>query len=191
MSNLHATLHEQIEEVHIRCDEHRRRIDELTNMEQQSASRAQPLGVVTSSCLASIRALSDRVRDLDKMRFELQSIARQADAILLRTQHQPPDHCAQSDKTPETEKNSSQRATGTSLRSAALRKNSKISQLGDQRSRVGPQHVFPPTTTPTSVTFRPSSRSQPRPTCWPPTRRSTFSLFFRLGRTSSSSGPPW
>lgn len=61
LSELHATLHEQIEEVHLRCDPQQRAHEEAT---ASLSSRAAQLGVVVSSGLASNRSVDEELSQL-------------------------------------------------------------------------------------------------------------------------------
>lgn len=71
LSELHSVVHTQIEEVHERVDATDRLISEGAAHRDAAASRVAQLGVVVSSCLASIWVASSRVDKLDTTWNEL------------------------------------------------------------------------------------------------------------------------
>lgn len=79
-------VHTQIEEVHERVGVIDRRISESVAQRDAAASRIAHLGVVVSSCLASIRVATSRVDKLDSMSDELQALSMQG-AEIVRALH--------------------------------------------------------------------------------------------------------
>lgn len=61
LSELHATLHKQIYEAHVRVGARKQELNALKELHDRAEARAAQLGVVISFCIATSRSLSARV----------------------------------------------------------------------------------------------------------------------------------
>lgn len=69
LRELHATVHEQTEEVHLRVDAQQLELATFAEKLESIESRLSQLGAVTSSCLATARSLCERVNKLEGIRM--------------------------------------------------------------------------------------------------------------------------
>lgn len=81
LSELHQALHTQVEEVHITVDECQLKETAIDEALAKVSSRAAQVGVVTCSCLATLRALDARVADLERLHHDIQRLAAQGEEI--------------------------------------------------------------------------------------------------------------
>lgn len=120
LSALHEVVDEQIEEIHQRIDAQGDKMAALDELSKHNQGRAAQLGLVVSSCMASIHTLTDRLNQLDMMRDEVRELGGVGAALMsaVRPVGLGQASAASSgvseeyNKTPKADKSGSQRSQG-------------------------------------------------------------------------------